>query len=266
MSAGVMSMNEPAPPTLPRFVVPVLVTAAVLALAAFAGNLLKPQLNRPVQALRIDGELQRLTATQIADAVRSEALPRLFAVDLDVVRRRVETLPWVAHARVSRIWPDRLAIRIQERLPYARWGENGLIDSESRVFTPAASELPNDLPQLAAPSGHEAETAATFQGLRNTLGNSAFVPAGLMLDARGEWRLATAIGIELRLGQDDPLAKTALLLGAIATALAGQLDKVAYVDLRYSNGFSVGWKDGLAPSTVGAKKAAAKSTVEGNKP
>ncbi len=254
-------MNEPAT-ALPRIVIPVLVGVALIVSAMTIGHFLQPALNRPLQALRIDGELHRLSAAQIAEAARGGTKSALFDVDLDAVRSRIEALPWVAHARVSRVWPDRIAIRVQERLPYAHWREGSLIDSESHVFTPPAALLPTDLPTLSAPDGHEAETAATFQGLRNALEHSAFVPTGLTLDIRGEWRLATARGIELRLGQGDPLTRTALLLGAVSHTLRDQIDSVAYIDLRYSNGFAVALKDGTTRPPVAVTKQAATPTAK----
>lgn len=262
MSAEAMAMNRPAETRLPGMLLPALITVLMLIAAVLAGDRLRPVLDQPVTALRIDGTLLHLDTTQIAAAVNQAALPRLFEVDLDAVKRRVEALPWVAHARVSRIWPNCIAVRINERVAIARWGKASLIDSESRVFTPSAAELPDGLPQLLAPDGHEAETVANYRGLIAALGDGPFKPAGLMLDERGEWRMTSVTGIELRLGQGDPLTRIGLLGGAIRNTLADQIERVAYIDLRYSNGFSVGWKDGAAASSAGSGKAAAKPGAE----
>lgn len=265
MSAGLMVMNDAEPGPLPRFALPLAASALALLALLLAATLLRPVVDRPVTTLVIEGSLQRLSAGQITAAVGETDTPRLFTIDLAAIRARVEALPWVAHARVSRVWPDRIAVRVTERVPFARWGENSLIDSESHVFTPPPADIPAELPHLSAPEGHEAETAVNFQALYSALADSPFKPIGLSQDARGEWRLQTLIGIELRLGQGDPQAKTALLLGAVRRTLADQLPRVAYIDLRYANGFSVGFKDGMAPSTVATKKTAAAPTVENSK-
>jgi cell division protein FtsQ len=69
-------------------------------------------------ALTIDGlhygsraKVQRIFAP---DADRS-----VFSVPLEERRRRLLAIDWVQDAAVSRIWPDRLAVRIQERKPVA---------------------------------------------------------------------------------------------------------------------------------------------------
>ena len=254
-----MPMNDA--PSLPRALLPAAAALALLGLALLLGHQLKPLFNRPVQALRVDGTLSHLQPRQIAAAADIAPETRLFDVDLGAVRTRVEALPWVAHARVSRIWPGRIAVRVWERQPYARWGDKGLVDSEGVAFTPAAQDLPEGLPQLSGPAGREAEVMRDYQQLVQALQNSPFAPAGLQLDARGDWNFHSTSGMELRLGQNDPLGQAAVLLGAVSRGLAGKLDQVAYIDLRYSNGFAVGWKEdaGCADAKTSAPAAAARS-------
>jgi len=262
VSAGAMAMPMNDAPTLPRALLPAIVAALLLAVAMLLGHALRPLLNRPLQALRVDGQLLHLTPQQIAAAAAIAPGARLFDVRLDAVRAQVESLPWVAHARVSRVWPGRIAVRVWERKPYALWGDKGLVDEEGVAFTPPQQDLPQGLPRLAGPDGREAEVMQNYQAIAETLAGSAFAPDGLRLDARGSWTLHSAGGIELRLGEDDPRSKIALLQGAVTHTLADKLDQVAYIDLRYSNGFAVGWKDsGPCPAAPTTKKGAAPGTA-----
>ncbi len=263
IDAGMMNMAGNDTPTLPRAVMPLLVTAAALITALFAGRAVQPALNRPLNSLRIDGALTHLSAAQIAAAAALMPRTRIFDADLGTLRNRVEALPWVGHARVSRVWPDTLDIRVWERVPAARWGDNQLLDSEGDAFAPPASDLQpaviQALPQLSGPVGRETEVMGAFSGLSTALQGSEFAPVGLVLDARGEWRMQTARGIELRLGDGDPLAHVPPLLGTISRTLAAFLDQIEYIDLRYSNGFSVGWINGndcAAPRAAGADASA----------
>jgi cell division protein FtsQ len=71
----------------------------------------------------------------------------MLLADLDAMRARLVTLPWVKDASIQRRWPDRLHIRIEERKPAAIWQHRGrlrLIDSDGEVL-PAP-----DLSQFAA--------------------------------------------------------------------------------------------------------------------
>jgi cell division protein FtsQ len=65
----------------------------------------------------------------------------VFSVPLDERRRRLLAIDWVADASVSRVWPDRLVIRIRERQPVAfvsfRSGPL-LIDAQGVLLEPPA--------------------------------------------------------------------------------------------------------------------------------
>jgi cell division protein FtsQ len=61
--------------------------------------------------------------------VRSVIVPAgrhsIISLDPDEVKARVESLDWVASARVRRLWPSTLQVEVARRQAYARWQENG---------------------------------------------------------------------------------------------------------------------------------------------
>jgi len=73
----------------------------------------------------------------------------LLALDPQDVQARVESLDWVASARVRRLWPSTLVVEVARRQSYARWRENGqvtVIDvNGERLLTERAADHP-DLP------------------------------------------------------------------------------------------------------------------------
>ena len=69
-------------------------------------------------ALQIEG--QRYAArTKILGVFAGDFDHSVFASPLEERRRRLLAIDWVEDASVSRIWPDRLAVRIRERKPVA---------------------------------------------------------------------------------------------------------------------------------------------------
>ena len=86
----------------------------------------------------------------------------------------------------------------------------------------------------------------TFRDLSAQIPTGDFGIYTLSWNERGEWSARTATGVERRLGRGDPLAKASLITGAVTHALSARLGEIAYVDLRYSNGFSVGWRASAA--------------------
>lgn len=205
----------------------------------------------PVRFVGVEGELVNVRADEILARVRPVSGAGFMQLDLDEVRKTVETLPWVAYARVERQWPSRVQIKVWERTAYARWGGTSLVDTGGRRYSPSAAQFPAGLPLLDGPEGREHEVMDAYSKFSNALVDTPFAIAELKMDLRGEWTATTRSGVELRLGRDLPLLKAGLIRTEIANALKGRLQEVLYVDLRYTNGFSVGWKPVAEPPTVG---------------
>lgn len=74
----------------------------------------------------------------------------LFGVDLEKVRRRVESNPWIRRTSVRKIPPSVLRIEIEERLPVAVFGRNGgvAVDAEGVVLGKYSARSGNCLPFL----------------------------------------------------------------------------------------------------------------------
>ena len=65
-------------------------------------------------ALAIEG-LRYGSRAKVQHIFAEDADHSVFSVPLDERRRRLLAIDWVEDAAVSRIWPDRLSVRIQER-------------------------------------------------------------------------------------------------------------------------------------------------------
>ncbi len=235
------------PPALRRLAISVVAVVATLGLARAALQ----RFDTPVRELAITGKLANVQP----DEVRAAAAPlidgKLFELDLDGLRSAVERLPWVAHVRIDRQWPARLGVRITEREPFARWGEGEALSTEGVVFAPGSVLLPATLPQLGGEAARAPEVMAIYTQLVDRLAETPLTLAGLTLDARGEWIGSTHSGISLRFGRSNPVEQVQRLKNIVLPALNRRLESVARIDLRYANGFAVGWKsvDAAAAAT-----------------
>lgn len=201
--------------------------------------------------LEVSGEFERVRPEAVRAALTGQLHVDFYRLDLVAVKTLVESLPWVAAARVERAWPATVRVHVQEHTPYARWNEHALLSETGAVFMPLAKDLPEGLPQLAGPDGQQAAVREAFEVLNEQLAGTPFAPRSLARDARGEWTAVTADGIELKLGRSAPLETVARLRGPVRMALEGRLQEVAYVDFHYINGFAVGWRDAGAGDAAG---------------
>ncbi|PTU30688.1 cell division protein FtsQ/DivIB [Stenotrophobium rhamnosiphilum] len=207
--------------------------------------------NHVVEHLQIEGPFKRVSPELVRIAVANQLPEGFLTMDLEAARASLERLPWVEHARVERVWPGDLRVRIWEREAYSRWHANELLSTKAVSFLPDAKEIPEGLPKLSGPDGHEQEVMDAYKQLSQRLAETPLPLAQLDMDVRGEWLARTASGIELRLGQGAPDSKLDMITGPMLRALGPRLSEVNYVDLRYTNGFAVAWR---APGAAAEEK------------
>lgn len=201
-------------------------------------------LDRPIRAITIDGPFERVSALQIEEAIGNELDHGFFSANLSVIRDNVAALTWIDQASVARRWPDTLEVTVTEQVPAACWGEHGLLNTRGELFVTNARHIPAELPRLSGPRGRSAEVARRYLAVREKL-----IPLGLdvrriRLDARGAWEMTLADGVNVRLGRRDVDARTDLFIDVVANVVSSRETDISYVDMRYDNGFTIGWKEG----------------------
>ncbi len=211
----------------------VVITGVALALMAL--------LDRPISRIAAVGEFERVSAAQVEAAVGDLDGQRFLSADLDALRDRVASLVWVDEAVVRRRWPDTLEIALTEQVPAACWQERGLLNVRGELFVAEARHVPAELPRLTGPDGSEARVAAEYLRMRDQLLPAGLSLAAVELDSRGAWRIELGNGLEVRFGRLDLEDRFDRFLTVVAPLLASFERPVAYVDLRYSKGFSVAW-------------------------
>jgi cell division protein FtsQ len=66
----------------------------------------------------------------------------------------------------------------------------------------------------------------------------------LRLDERGAWEMDLADGITVRLGSRQVDERFERFMATAMKLITQRADDIAYVDMRYGNGFAIGWKAG----------------------
>jgi cell division protein FtsQ len=216
--------------------------AVLLALAGACGAL-RFALDRPVEHVAISGRFQRVQPVDVEQAVRGALQgDGMVAVDLERIAGAVESIEWVDRASVARSWPSGLRVQVVEQRPVARWGESGLVNTRGELFVQAAQHVPAELPQLVGPSGFEAEMTARCLAAQARLEQGGLRLTRMSLDERGAWDLTFDNGISLRLGREDVDERFERFLAAAVRIVTARAAEIEYVDMRYANGFAIGWR------------------------
>ena len=222
------------------------IVAPLVAVLAIVGTYMGSanMLDRPIRSIEINGPFQRVSALQIEEAIGDDLEDGFVSADLDRIQRRIVELPWIDAAMVARRWPSRLRITVSEQMPAAIWREHGLLNVRGELFVTDARHIPAELPRLSGPENRATDVAQRYLQVRDRL-----IPVGLdlrrvHLDPRGAWEMTLHNGVQVRLGRREVDARTELFLDIVADIITGRATEIEYVDMRYSNGFTIGWNNG----------------------
>ena len=201
----------------------------------------------PVSRVMVTGNLQHVDRNLLIERVQPLLAGAGFmTVDLQSIRGVVMELPWVAEVAIQRRWPDQLVIAVTEQEAIARWGSDGLLNRRGEVFRPQPLGDMSALPLLFGPDSVAAEVVGRYAELHDLLTVEQLALATLGTDERGSWSATLQNGLVLHLGTGDVLKKLRRFSRVYRSDLSSQVDKIAYIDLRYSNGVAVGWKQAAA--------------------
>lgn len=220
----------------------VLLAGSVL-LAAGLG--IRVALNQPIESVAVEGRLQRVSPLDVEKAVRQISRGQgLVAVNLEAVAGAVRSIPWVDSATVGRSWPRALRVFVVEQVPVARWGETGLLNTRGELFVNDARHIPPELPELAGPPGSQGMVTERYLAAQGRLVETGMRLASVRLDPRGAWEFSLDNGVAVRLGRRQVDERFERFMLAAARIVGTRAADIAYVDLRYANGFAIGWRTG----------------------
>jgi cell division protein FtsQ len=138
----------------------------------------------------------------------------------------------------------------------ARWrsplpgdSTEGLLNARGELFLPSARFPPPELPRLTGPDGSQQEVTVRYLAMQGRLTEIGLRLTTLTLDERGAWNFTLDDGVTVRLGREQVDARFERFVLAAASLVRSRAADIAYVDMRYGNGFAVGWKGTHAAST-----------------
>lgn len=199
----------------------------------------------PLQAVTLTRAPANLSSAQIEDAARRAVNGSFLTTDIERARSVFESLPWVRHATVRRVWPGSLEIDLEEHVPVARWwvpdnAPQRMVNVQGELFF---ADHQSALPLFAGPDERSATMLARHLEWTDKLAPLHRQIRKLTLTRREAWQLQLDDGARLELGRDDERLPIAERLERYVTTQPEVLkqggQKVIYADLRYPNGYAL---------------------------
>lgn len=252
-----MARAAPAPTPLPADIRLTNVTALVvavlglLALAAVAVLWVAKQPVFAVKAIRVEGDMAHNSVLTIRANTAPKLAGNFFTLDLGVARQAFEAVPWVRQAIVRRVWPNRLAVQLEEHRAAALWvnpasGDDApdrLVNSFGEVFEANLGDVEDDaLPTLRGPDGTSARLLTLYGRLQPVFATLDARIDALTMSGRGSLHAELDTGAEVELGRgsdDEIVARTQTFVSTLPRVTGLYQRPLQSADLRHNDGYAV---------------------------
>ena len=171
--------------------------------------------------------------------VRSKSF---FNVDINYLQSKIENIDWISSANIRRSYPNEIIIFVTEHIPIAIWNNKDYLNQYGEIFT--ANKKNNKFPILISKNNKNKiifEYLSLFSNdlIRHNINEKV---VKIIEDDIRSISVILSSGFTIKLGSKNVKEKIDIFFKVYQTLNSSDLSKMRYIDMRYSNGFSVGWK------------------------
>ena len=186
-------------------------------------------------------ELINVNKDDISKAVKYLYSKSFFDIDLNYLKNKLEKIEWVRKINVRRSYPNEIIIDIEEHTPILIWNNKMYINKYGEKFK--VSKIDKNIPILISDESRINEVFTYFKLFNEKLSSRKldFKITKIMENEIRSLTISLSSGINIQLGSKDVNNKIPLFFEIYKSLNTRDLNKIRYIDMRYSNGFSVGW-------------------------
>lgn len=263
-SGPILPMVTPRISPITRWSIGALGLFLILGLSVAASRLSQDSELFPVTNVDVLGTVDYENRDALKQVVYLYVEQGFYGLNIDDVRQSLEQLPWVVHAQVSRVWPGRIEVRVEEHEPAARWNDDSLISKRLELLVPPQlqvdseryeqwRELFSTLPRVYGAPGRHSILLVAHRNYQRSLARIGVSLDVLREDGRLSQTLELSSEVTVQLGYEDRELRMNRFLD-VYERLVGRPDRTASkgdgnargpvtFDMRYSNGFALGGID-----------------------
>lgn len=221
-----------------------LVIIAVIVGGIWAWQLLRQPDRFPVQSVKIEASWHHVNRQAVQQLIMPYVLARgFFSLDVNGIRQKLMQMPWVAEAKVQRVWPGTLVIKITEQRAMARFGDKALLNEKGQLFYPPLTSFPSGLPVLRCQPDKLTKVWEYYQQINQIIAPLGLTTRELDLTRRHSVTLVLSNGTRLFLGHTQIFYRLKRFVVVYPQIFVSKEAHAESVDLRYENGLTVKWRE-----------------------
>jgi cell division protein FtsQ len=197
----------------------------------------------------IKGNVAHSDISSMRNHMYSNIRGNFYNIDLHKTKQAFESIAWVNHAVVKRVYPNHIEVKLSEFKPKAIWGAREdlkLIDDLGITFEASADDEEYDqMPQFIGSEGQGKVMLDMYKNLVILFAPLQHKLKVLELNARGSWIATLEGGAHIELGRGNVndvigrVQKFASGADQLLTKLNKKTNDIEYIDLRHTDGYAL---------------------------
>ena len=196
-------------------------------------------LNQSVTKIQYVNEMKRVSPDELRGISTKIYDEGFLQINLSDIQEEIGQVNWVKSVSLERQWPDQINILIEEEDIIGWWNKDSIINSKGNLFSLDEQSLPGGLIEFYGPNGQQAIVYEKYLLFAEELSTRGILIEKVTLDFKGSWIVTIRPNIALRLGKENIGERFDRFLMIWDESLLDNLAVIEYIDLRYTEGFSV---------------------------
>ncbi|MCK4709620.1 MAG: cell division protein FtsQ/DivIB, partial [Gammaproteobacteria bacterium] len=212
----------------------------------------------PIDKVLVSGDYKQINKSNINKKLHAYLGKGFFAIDIKSIQQSISLEPWIKTVSVKRIWPSELHVHLIEKTAVARWDKDHLLSQQAVIFE-ADSKQFSHLPLISGYSGRSRQLLHRYSEMQQEFSRHGIQISEMSEDSKGALSLLLNKKLKVNIGSENNEIKIQHLLAVYSQQIKPRVEKIKHIDFRYSNGFSIAWKEELTEQLDGAKKRSNKN-------
>lgn len=190
----------------------------------------------PLDKVIIQGDLTYVSKQQVQEIIFKNADNGFIKMDLKELQTQLSNLPWIEKVILQRKIPNSLIILIEEQKVVANWNESGVITEQGSII-----QVEKQTPSLPAFWGDDSKLTAHYYTKFVESMDKSFLPiVKLEVGTSGVITFTLQRGLTVMMSRNafkDQLDRLKKII--LTPEVRDKIEEMDVIDLRYSNGFAV---------------------------
>lgn len=200
----------------------------------------------PIRTVTVDGNYWHISQTKIKNIVDRNTQNSFFYISLPRIQKDLlKELPWAESVSVSKQWPDKLNIIIEQKQVLAIWNGVALLQKNGELFYPLQTTFPKEFPLFKGGNDQKSKLVDLYQKMSEILVRDEISGelkiTQIKMTSQGNCLITFNHKTVVMLGDMNILAKFRRFVAIYRQVFAAKQKIPEYVDMRYSHGLAVKW-------------------------